>query len=183
MCLIITESSRKNTANLIREHRKLKTHIIAYKVLIYTTNNMEEFYIKSPYFSSSFTIGLNISNRGSFIKKPLKDNRSIYRNLTITEKETNKVNFGFHCFLYEADAIKLQKTIQSYYYRISPTFSQEVKVFKVLIDPKDVIITGSWSQITGQKEDNYVCDSIACSQLTLQQPLKDQYVLNYYRIK
>jgi hypothetical protein len=147
MCLIITESSRKDTANLIREHRQSKQPIIAYKILCQSI----DFLLQAPFTMYPFRKGLNISNRR-------------FKIMQESEKKNKEIKFGFHSFMNQTDA----ENFCQYKMNHSLLFSRS-RVFKVKIEPKHVVSLGLWdTTMTWDSYSHTYVNSIVSTQLTLE---------------
>lgn len=155
MCLQITKSSRKQTYELIKHHRKINQQIIAYKVFkLITTKekttkiNPEETLtiypqtiIKSAFQNITINNGLNISDRSPCNNKC----KSLSLNkLSWKEKLFNEVYLGCHAFLNKKDADFLQKQLSKECPILDTISGYQYVTMPILIEPKNIVIIGNY---------------------------------------
>lgn len=110
MCLEIKTTSRQETANLIKYHRRTNTPIIAYKLFEILDGNLI-----APYQQTHYSVNsLQISNRTCSMGLLPVTKRYQITKLTKREKEMNEVNYGIHAILNLNDAKLLYQSNLSY---------------------------------------------------------------------
>lgn len=105
-----------------------KKSIFAYKALIKVYKGFV-----SPYESYSYKDGENVSSRK-------------YVGLSANEIMYGEISEGFHCYVSLSDLIKMEKI-----------FRESFSVFKVKINPKDLVAYGKFHN----------CPSLVCTKLTI----------------